>query len=300
MTQKDLLQAELNAFYERALAEIKPLLDKRQTDELSAPLLVSISDAYLNAPVRIMFVGKETNKWCGRLTQFYEEDRGLDRLMRRYRDHLGRRTWKSPFMQTLSRTAKELAGGQEEAILYTNLMKMDWGKGGKRFARNSKRHSVALSKLSRDMFRFEVELLKPDVIIFASGVTYDSVIKGMFPDEERSGSVRIEAKALWRFNLGSTVCYRTRHPSAIARKGGPFAKTGTYYSTIIASVKEQFPHVYAAKGSCFNIAGFPAEGLDERLRIPGCTLTDGDKPREMSGTQAEGVPADFREGVMPP
>lgn len=246
LPSREALQVELNAFYARALEDIRPLFDDKQASELSAPMLVSIFEAYLKAPVRVMFVGKETNKWCGKLSDFFANDNGIDRVLARYRDHLGRGRWKSPFMQTLGRTAKELAGGEPEAILYTNLMKMDWEKGGRGFARNSKKHSDTLSKFSRDLFRFEVDLLKPDVIIFASGAPYDSVIKNIFPCQERSASERVEPKALWRFNVGSIVCYRARHPSAIPKKGSTFAKTSAYYKRIAASVKEDFAHRYAA------------------------------------------------------
>lgn len=240
------LQLELNAFYIQAIEDIRPLFDEKQAFELSAPMLISVSDAYLEAPVRVMFVGKETNKWCGTLLDFFSKDNGMDRVLTRYRGHLARKKWKSLFMQTLGRTSKELAGGKPEAILYTNLIKMDWGKGGQGFARNSKNHSEALSKFSKDLFRFEVNLLNPDVIIFASGAPYDTVIKNIFPSEERSASERLESKALWKFNVGNIVCYRARHPGAIAQLGSPFLKTSTYYTRIIADVKANFADRYLA------------------------------------------------------
>jgi hypothetical protein len=238
MSTRESLQAQLNAFYACSLAEFRHWFTSEQLKELSAPFLIAVSDAYLEQPLKVMFVGKETNRWWGKLPKYYEKVGALEELLARYREQLGLGKWQScPFMWTLARVAKELTGGTTETVLYANLMKMDWGKGGVGYSRNSKEHSKALRELSRKMFRFEVDLLKPDVIIFASGAGYDKVIKDYFPAEERSNSHVIEKDALWQFNIGNTLCFRARHPGALAVKN-KFSETSTYYSRIISIVKE--------------------------------------------------------------
>lgn len=243
MSERDLLQAKLNDFYATTLADARPLFDDKHLRELSAPLLISISEAYLNAPVRIMFVGKETNGWWGKLETYYKNEDALSVLMKRYQQQMGKLKWRGRFFQMLSRAARELAGGQVDAIAWTNLMRADWAHG-KGYSRNSKGYSEALMKMSQDMLRFEVELLKPDVIIFACGAGYDSVIKETFGN--RTHSEAIVKRALWQFKTGEILCFRSQHPQAIRRKNSAFKPVKVYYAEIFSRIKANFVHVYDA------------------------------------------------------
>ena len=208
MSELESLQEKLDSFYVRTLAEAKPLFDESHLQKLSAPLLISIPEEYLSAPIRVMFVGKETNGWWGKLGAYYKAENALPALMTRYRHQMEKSKWSGRFFHMLKRTAQELAGAQTNAIIWTNLMRMDWEQG-KGFSRNSKDFSAALTKISQEMLRFEVDLLRPDVIIFACGSSYDSVIKATFP--ERANSNPIVKRALWQFNIGGALCFRTLH-----------------------------------------------------------------------------------------
>jgi hypothetical protein len=241
LSERELLQTKLNEFYLTTLADVRPLFDDKHLRELSAPLLISISDAYLTAPVRIMFVGKETNGWRGKLRTYYAAEDALASLMKRYQMQMRKRKWLGRFFQMLGRAARELAGAQVEAIAWTNLMRMDW-ENGKGFSRNSKGISEALTKMSQKMLRFEVALLKPDVIIFACGASYDSAIKATFP--YRTNSEPIVKRALWQFTVGDILCFRSQHPQAIRKKNSPLKHVDTYYTEIFARVKANFAHVY--------------------------------------------------------
>jgi hypothetical protein len=246
MGERELLQAQLNQFYTSTLENIRPLFDDRHLRELSSPLLISISDAYLAAPVRVMFVGKETNGWWDKLEAYYTGKNALAGLMNRYQEQMARAKWPGRFFPMLGRAAQELAGAKTEAIAWTNLMRMDW-EHGKGYSRNSKGFSDALTKMSQDMLRFEVELLKPDVIIFACGASYDSVIKETFPD--RTNSVAIVKRALWQFNVGKILCFRAQHPQAIRKKNSALKPVAAYYTDIFARVKANFAHIYDGLGA---------------------------------------------------
>lgn len=241
MSEKELLQAKLNDFYRTTLAGAKPLFDDKHLRELSAPLLISISEAYLHAPVRVMFVGKETNGWWGKLRAYYATEDALAALMQRYQEQMGKSKWGGRFFQMLSRTARELNGAQADAIAWTNLMKTDWEQGNG-YSRNSKEFSAALTKMSQEMLRFEVELLKPHVIIFACGTSYDSVIKETFP--HRTNSEPVVKRALWQFNVGEILCFRCQHPQVIRKKNSAFKPVTAYYAEIFARVKANFPDAY--------------------------------------------------------
>ncbi len=93
------------------------------------------------------------------------------------------------------------------------------------------------------MLRHEVVLLTPDVIVFACGSSYDSVIKSTFPD--RRDSVVIVRGALWQFRIGDTLCFRVQHPQAIRRDASSFLPVERYYEDIFARVRAAFPHASA-------------------------------------------------------
>lgn len=234
------LQQRLNTFYANALTEARPHFSGEDLVALSAPFLISISDEYLNAPVRIMFVGKETNGWRCQLNTFYDLDNPVDTMIARYEKQFTDKQWAKPFMQMFVRVAKELMENQPRAIVWNNLMKMDWSRG-RSDSRNSINHSTELEKLSCKMFNFELNLLEPHVVIFASGHTYDRAIKRL--DGYTNIEEPIQKKALWRFAIGNAHCYRTRHPGA--RQTGEYWPTPEYYSYIINDIKQKFPDIYS-------------------------------------------------------
>lgn len=241
MSERELMQAKLNDFYFTVLKDARSLFDEKHLCELSAPLLISISDAYLKSPVRIMFVGKETNGWSGKLKTYFSTENALPSMMTRYQSQMNGQKWRGRFFSMLNRTARELAGAQLDAIAWTNLMRMDW-EHGKGFSRNSKGFSEVLTRISQEILKYEVELLEPDVIIFACGASYDSVIKATFPN--RTASEPIVKRALWQFKVGEILCFRSRHPQAIRRKNSVFKPVEAYYLEIFSLVKANFAHRY--------------------------------------------------------
>src|SRR5690349_21700633 len=119
------VQAVLDSYYAEALnaAEAGFIPYFR---ELSAPFLLSVSQAYLDAPVRVMFIGKETNGWFDKLGAFYEHPDGIDIAKSRYEDQCARNTGNSEFLRQWKRFADAFAGGDRTAVCWNNLMKMDW------------------------------------------------------------------------------------------------------------------------------------------------------------------------------
>src|SRR5690606_37443433 len=123
------LQQRLNAFYATALTEARPCFSEQDLEALSAPFLIKISDEYLNAPLRIMFVGKETNNWKGQLNTFYDLDNPVEVIIERYEKQFSDNRWAKPFMAMFARVAKELAFNQPRSMICNNLIKMDWSQG---------------------------------------------------------------------------------------------------------------------------------------------------------------------------
>lgn len=234
MRLTDDVQTELDRYYTRSLSCVKHGFDQ-YLDTLSAPFLLNVSEAYLNAPVRIMFVGKETNGWYGKLRKYYELPDGLSALKARYLDQFSRPSGSSAFLRRTKYLATELAGGNPSAICWNNLMKMDWYRRGRGFSRTSIDHSQELFTFSVAAVRFEIGLLKPHLIIFGTGHRYDLALKAVLPERK---SHYVEPRALWHFSANGIECYRTFHPGA--RNSSAPRPVADYYRDIVARARATF------------------------------------------------------------
>ncbi len=235
------IQSQLTEFYRsefEAIRRDRTFTDK-QAMELSAPYLLSVPENYLTSALKIMYVGKETNGWGGEvknLHDFLNNEDGVDRLLRRYEHEMqDEPRWNIKYFIEYKKIRKSLTGNKKGSIVFSNLMKMDYKQKGNGYSRNSINHSVQLRELSKRFFQKELELLKPDYIIFVTSHTYDSVIKSFLPDRETIEV--IEKKALWKFRSNGAVCYRTWHPQTINYKA---EKTiPEYFQMIIDDIKNE-------------------------------------------------------------
>lgn len=218
------MQEDLKVMY-RNLLSIKKLQQLDKSESLSAPLLINMHESYLKTKPQIMFVGKETNHWLTHESRL-ENKRGLNYLINNYEeafetlfdrydkalsDNFGKT--QSDFFSEYNKFLTEGLG----SVVWNNLFKMSFNqnKGEKNnFSKNSINHSDELTKLSKDIFLEELKILKPDVLIFVTGASYDSVIKE-FLTGYKTICVKIK-KRLWKFEYTlddkKIICYRTIHP----------------------------------------------------------------------------------------
>lgn len=82
-----MIQNELDELYTNVLNkdELKNLFPSDDLEKISAPHLLNIDPNYLEADTKILFVGKETNKWWGKLENFLEVENAIGILKDRYR-----------------------------------------------------------------------------------------------------------------------------------------------------------------------------------------------------------------------
>lgn len=208
------------------------------------PHLLCVSQEYLDARVRVMFVGKETNGWYGRLFSYYDGTCSITDLLGRYWDQMSEAGGHGAFLHSLDRIAHEFTGATRKSIIWANLMKMDWYQGRKD-NRNSVKHSKQLRDFSQAVLRFEVGLLKPDIILFGTGGTrpYDDAIKATFLN--RSNSQVLVRKALWQFDIEDIACdrkiacCRLRHPQARVDVKRAFKPTQVYYDQAFELLKSR-------------------------------------------------------------
>ncbi|MBA5690413.1 hypothetical protein [Rugamonas apoptosis] len=233
------IQNKLVDFY---LAELDALrlsqsLQKGQLEALSAPFFLNLhaAKAYFEAPIRVMFVGQETKGWFCRLPEILNDPKNhVPPLLARYERSLLGPPGHSHFLKTRCLLEKELTGGIPGSVIWNNLFKMDVfrGKGKSRSARN---YSVALTTFSAKLFRYERELLQPDIIIFGCSATHDTVVKSLFEAPKRKTVLVHVPKELWHFKYDQIDCFRTLHPAvARFRKHQSVQK---HYQKIIQEIK---------------------------------------------------------------
>lgn len=234
-TRED-MQARLDAFYKAHF--VKELFDERALRELSMPHLIAVQQEYVDAPLRIMFVGQETTNWVGTLGEYMDKPGSLERVQRAYTRKAGEATTGSPLMRYRGRLSKEFLGGKPSAVGWANLLRMDWDQGlggrdvkGKRGRSWAARgfDSAALRELSAKTLAFELEVLKPDVIIFGSGHGYDACLKPVVGTYVTDAANFIPRR-VWPFEALGAYCIRLPHPNMRPRNKGD--KTALYYYDI--------------------------------------------------------------------
>lgn len=220
----------LAARYRETLSELPAhWLDKSRSHEpnfsrLSGLFLPGTSQEFLRAPCRIMVVGRETKKWdVLRNTPFIDLDDYVQRAMATHQkylqDNIAVKKDKGASFFNLLRSIGKQHG--TEGVAYANLYAFSWGKSN---PAKWKEHFPTLLKISKRLLHAQVEVLKPDVIVFANGVTSRSHLQEIFPYKGSqsvcTGTVDFESagygiRSLRQFDLhGKIRCYLIHHPSS--------------------------------------------------------------------------------------
>jgi len=193
--------------------------------KLSGLFLPGTSDAYLQAPQRIMVVGRETKTWnvISAQTPFADLDEYIHRAMIKQQRFLkknlpDRRDKGESFFNLLRAIAKNHGS---DGIAWANLFCSSW-KGNSPMA--WKKHFPALLAVSERLLKAQIEILKPDIIIFANGTTSAKYRRQLFPHKgEHSVCSRhvdfegygIAIEQLWMYYIYEKIpCYRIQHPSS--------------------------------------------------------------------------------------
>lgn len=132
--------------------------DPEYGDYPANPYLLSAPDYYLNSDKRIMFVGQETNSWGGEFGDCgaYHPERGVTELMSLYDICLK----KKAISTLLWRFGRRIESQIGIPFIFNNIAKVGWcGKKG--FSALLQPHILSQ----------EISILKPDILILATGPT---------------------------------------------------------------------------------------------------------------------------------
>jgi len=158
------------------------LLEEAKTLKPSAafPLLIKVSDQYVNADIKVMIVGQETDEWYGRLN---EDEHSIETLMDGYHNYLfkisqnGKARTSRPFWNMKNFEyfeSKFKVEGKSVSFIWNNISKIG-NHGSGRPAPDIRR----LEKSHFNVIKSEVEIVKPDIILFTTG-SRDGYIKEHF------------------------------------------------------------------------------------------------------------------------
>lgn len=196
-------------------------------NNLSGLFLPSVGSGYSSAENKIMIVGRETRGWDIINDESLSLDEYAEKAINKHerffantlRDLSHRDKGCSYF--NFMRELADVYG--DEGLIHANLFCFSWKK-------NHPKHSPDfdyIKNLSEKLLKKQIEILKPQYIIFANGTGASKQRIEFFPTKGdrnvcRDRSLFIKAsipdKQLWGFKLNNDVqCYRIQHPSSSSK-----------------------------------------------------------------------------------
>lgn len=228
------LVSRLNDSYAAILNDFRIEGLSSEDDRFSGVFFTYPSETYENSRFKLMLVGRETAGW--------NTDNGLGGLNRlqssvlagdvssilreaetRYRKHISSiasgKLRASSFCRFFSKLDEDCGEGNK-SIVYANLFAWDYKKSYPLDGPDGA--ADAIRTVSAKLLAAQIELCKPDAIVFATGtkVGADAQIKLTMNDHLGGYTTDKNAlipKRLWPFTLNSmpaTKCYRIAHPRA--------------------------------------------------------------------------------------
>ena len=165
-----------------------------------------------------MIVGQETNSWTGEIGE-----KSIDQLMNKYEDFFGNgkcfryggQYWNA--VKSYSEAFKSKYDKANVQLIWNNILKVGKNEGkGK-----PKKEIIKIQQEYFPVFQKELEILKPDVLIFFTGPKYDKYLRSNWDDitfdQIDKYPIRELAKVSSKYLPKNS--FRTYHPSYIYRKG---------------------------------------------------------------------------------
>lgn len=168
-------------YYLKLISSIKSInaFDRK----LSYPLLIAPFDNYYRSNEKIMFIGKETRYWIldGQnkfLSENIPQDKVINQLLLNYKQfNFGANYIKSPFWQFCHNLYKEITlADNNDGFIWNNLSKID--ENGTTPTWDVIKASTAFYPIIKE----EIKILKPEIVIFLTGNTFDEYLKYLFSD----------------------------------------------------------------------------------------------------------------------
>ena len=228
----------ISKFSEGTPCFLQQLREKRRLDNTKEqpayPLLLKINEEnYRNADLRIMIFGQETNSWehevsselipMNQSIDFTEQT--VNAFMDYYRlflnNKLTQKGIKSPFWNAHNKIYENLTGRKVD-IVWNNIYKI----GNKLKDHNRPHESIRqMENASFDVISNEIEILKPDVLVFFTGPNYEARVNKKFHINETNEISGVPIRELAKISIANEIlAYRTYHPGYLQRKETDYLK----------------------------------------------------------------------------
>lgn len=194
------------------------------------PLLLSVKeeDKYLNADLRVMIFGQETNDWGGDFTNNIEYIKSIydDFFSSRHCFKYGGQFWNgiNRFLKMLELQYPD----KSIEFMWNNVVKI--GKSGKRG--KPPENIYQIERQNFQVIEEEIKILKPNLIVFLSGPYYDYIINEQLNITEYQKINGYDQRQIARINIKNIdFTFRTYHPNYLWRNG-----INNYYEAILKSM----------------------------------------------------------------
>lgn len=169
------INQQLKSVYENYLVELISL-SKEQANKFSYPLLMQAFPDYEKVKHKVLYVGKETYGWGG--TMDNSQNLTVDDLMNDYEEFEFAKNYhgkNSPFWRFVRTCHNKLNGDDfPNGLLWTNFSKCD---------SNGTTPDYELQKMNDkgfDLILDEIQITKPDIVIFITGWDYEHQFQRVF------------------------------------------------------------------------------------------------------------------------
>lgn len=203
--------------------ELVRLAQEEKHGKLSGLFLPEVNEAYLQSKARVMLVGQETTGWRHGLQTLAAKDRTqqtlrayVDGQMAVYRGFFSRPPGRSIFRQfhgKLHASLGDMVAADRNAVFWANLFCVSLN--GRSPLKASELSAIA--EMSRALLKIQFEVLRPDIVVFATGHRYDRFLKKQVGAYTALPGLR--PGHYWPFEVHGPAfkAWRVRHPRRLTR-----------------------------------------------------------------------------------
>jgi hypothetical protein len=177
------------------------------------PLLIKADEEYEYADLKVMFFGKETNSWYGA----FEEGIDIDSVISFYDEFYlkkGYERYGKPFWNFI-RKLKSTQSNKKIGYIWNNVLKIGKSESG-----SPQQGLINYTIESFNVIPQEIEILKPNILLFLSGHDYEKHIKksvGNFTKVPIEGFDPNKLCLLKFDDINVDLAIRTYHPGYFQR-----------------------------------------------------------------------------------
>jgi len=216
------MNVQLNDLYSSKWEKISEMLQSFNEEDpedyanmATHPLLIKTNEEYEYADLKIMFFGQETNEWHGA----FEEGIDINSVIRVYDEFYlkkGYERYGKPFWNFIRRL-KSTQSNKNIGYIWNNVLKIGKSESG-----SPQQSLINYTIESFNVIPQEIKILKPNILLFLSGHTYDEHIKksvGNFTIVPIEGFPTNKLCLLKFDDINVDLAIRTYHPGYLQRLG---------------------------------------------------------------------------------